>query len=588
MQATETHSDHTVPGDSPSPQTQAQRTSTNWLQDSLHWGGGKDYRLAGWMLLALLCGFLAYIARVHEVTHDVFHEMALFRETLVQGDFPQDDVFAYTPTVSPAVHHEWATGAVLYMVTMGTGLGAFGITLLKLLLISAMWLLLYRVARMRGAHPYIFAMLAFFAFPVFWVGFATLRAQLFTLVFIAAQLWMQEQDWRGRRAWILLWLVMLVAWLNLHAGFVVGLGMITFHGLERLGVSWYRHRSVRAMLRDTWHLLAAAPVAVATLLINPYGPDYVPYLIRAIRMDRPLILEWQPLWHTHAPVCTVTLFAMSVGLFVYAQITLSRSKNWGSVRRGAAFTALAAYMALRHIRHGSIYGVIWLAYVPAWISRTQLGKNLVEMVEHHRGLFVRTSQGLAAACLTFACVHHIWFPSLPPEPIYSDASFPIKAVDYLQEQQFEGNLLTPFHVGAYVSWEMFPEVKVSFDGRYEVAYQEHIMPEHIQFLSGKDQWWEILDKYPTDAVLVHKQAPVAPQLEAFRLGSPKADERPPTRTKWRLVYEDDAFLILAAEHCDLPQVDRRGEPLEDGVREAFSPKYGHWHRKAAERTLAHR
>ncbi|MCA9134595.1 MAG: hypothetical protein KDA45_15615, partial [Planctomycetales bacterium] len=205
--------------------------ATNVLCRNLRLGGHRDVPLAAWLLLAMAAGFLAYVARLHEITHDTFHEMSLFREALVQGEFPTVDLFAFTPTVNPSVHHEWGTGAVLYLATVGSGLGLLGLSLLKLLLMAALWLLLYRVARLRGAHPYVFASLAFLTFPVLWVGFATVRAQLFTLVFIAAQLWMQELDWRGRRAWILLWLGMLVAWLNLHAGFVVGLGLIACHSL---------------------------------------------------------------------------------------------------------------------------------------------------------------------------------------------------------------------------------------------------------------------------------------------------------------------------------------------------------------------
>lgn len=543
-----------------------------FLQHNLRLGQGRDFRLAAWMLLALAAGFLAYVARVHEITHDVFHEMSLYRESLVLGEFPQDDVFAYTPTVSPSVHHEWATGAVLYFVTIGTGLGLAGLAGLKFLLIAALWLMLYRVARMRGAHPYIFALFAFFCFPVFWVGFATIRAQLFTLVFVAAQLWMQELDWRGRRAWTLLWLVMLMAWLNMHAGFVVGLGLISFHSMERCIASWFAHRSLSRVFCDTWHLIATAPVALAALLVNPYGAQYIPYLVRAIAMDRPLIREWLPLWHTHDPVVTLTMFGASLAIFVFA-LRNNPLRRW----RGASFLVLSAYMTLKHIRHGSIFGVVWLAYVPAWISRTSLGKNFILWIDQCRVAMIRTSQVLTCVCLLFAGYHHCWRPTLPPVPRYSSASYPTQALSYLQDQGFRGNLMTPFHVGAYVSWEMYPDVKVSFDGRYEVAYQDHIMSEHDQFYDGDEHGWSLLDKYPTDAVLIHQQAKVCDQLEAFRGRS--RDSLPKTNEDWRIVYEDDAFILLAAAHCQLPAVDRRNEPLRDRAWDAFTSNHAHWNRR---------
>jgi hypothetical protein len=544
-----------------------------WVHRNLRLGTTRDARLIGWMMLALAAGFLAYVARMHEITHDAFHEMCLFREALVEGQLPQQDRFAFTATVNPSVHHEWGTGAILYLASVGSGLGLVGLSLLKLLLMALLWLLLYRVARLRGAHPYVFACLACATFPVFWVGFATVRAQLFTLVFVAAQLWMQELDWRGRRAWVLLWLVMLVAWLNLHAGFVVGLGMIALHTVERFAHSLFSKKSLTAAVGDTWHLMLAAPCAVLALQINPYGWQYIPFLVRAIGMQRPLIREWQPLWYSYAPGLTLLMFGLCIFLFAYAQ------RN-SRVRRlkGAAFLALCTYMTLKHIRHGSIFGVVWIAYVPAWISRTSLGKELVRFIDNHRQATIRLSQAVALGSLVFAAANHFWRPTLPPKQLYSTACYPVAAIQYLKAHDFRGNLFTPFHVGSYVSWEMYPDVKVSFDGRYEVAYEDNVMPEHNHFLNAEDQWWKILELYPTDAALVHRQAPVCEVLLNTFGDESGENEAPPTKERWRVVYEDDSFVIIAAQHCRLPREDRTGETLADGAWEAFSGKHAHWNR----------
>ena len=564
--------------------TQANPSWNQFLRSNLRLSRMTNPRLAAWMLTALGTGFLAYVARVHEITHDLFHEMSLFREALVRGDFPQQEVFAYTDTVNPSVHHEWATGAIAYFATIGSGFGLTGLIALKLALMAALWLVLYRVARLRGAHPYIFALVAFFCFPVFWVGFATVRAQLFTMVAIATQLWMQELDWRGKRSWVIAWLLMLVAWLNIHAGFVVGLGMIAFHGIERFGVAWWDSRSLKKAFQATWHLLAVAPVAAICCLINPYGWQYIPYLFRAIAMERPLIQEWLPLWHTHDPINTIALFAISLALVVYA----IRNNPWRRVR-GAAFLFLSAYMTLKHIRHGSIFGVVWLAYLPAWLSRTAMGKNLVAWIDSQPRVFTRVSQGLVAASMVFACYHHFWRPTLPPQPLYSSASYPSDAIEYLRENHFEGNLMTPFHVGAYVSWEMYPEVRVSFDGRYEVAYQEHMMDEHQLFYDGDEGWEKIPAKYPaTDAILIHKQAKLCEQFGKSVVRDSEREEEDrrlaPERLieewqkQWQVRYEDDAFMLLARPDSRLPKVDRRGEPILDAAARTFTQRHSHWDR----------
>ncbi len=549
--------------------TGLKQTLISILRVNLRVGTSRDAVLIAWLFVAVAFGFLAYVTRLQEVTHDVFHEMALFREALVRGSFPMQDLFAFTPTVNPSVHHEWGTGAILYLASVESGLGMAGIAILRLQLICALWLFLYQVARIRGAHPYAFACVAAFTFPFLWVGFATVRAQLFTLVFLSAQMWMQELDCRGRRLWVVGWWFMLVAWINIHAGFVVGLGMFGFHCIERFGAAWFRSRSLASACKATWHLMLVGCCVILALPINPYGWQYVPYLMHAITMPRPLILEWHALWHTYAPGLTLLAFGTCVLLFVYCQRFVRVTRL-----RGAAFLSLAFYEALQHIRHGSLCAIVWLAYVPAWLTHTPLGRSMIRTVDTNRSTFIGASQLIAAACFLFAFANQFWRPTLPPAAKYSEASFPSGAVDYLERHNFSGNLLTPFAQGAYVSWTMYPNVRVSLDGRYEVAYEDQVMLDHESLFKGKPDWPKLLEKYPCDAVLVDQNSDLRPFLEVFRKEN---SELPiPTKQRWRFVYEDDAFVVLTKNVMEtLTYVDRRLEPLTDGVQSAFSRKYSY-------------
>ncbi|GAB5402700.1 MAG: hypothetical protein Aurels2KO_09310 [Aureliella sp.] len=555
-----------------------------FLRHNLKIRASRDVYLAAWILLAVAAGFLAYIARTHEITHDAFHEMALFREALVAGAMPQEDVFAYTPTVDTSVHHEWGTGAVLYFATVGSGLGLAGLSALKLLLVAALWLVIYRVARMRGAHPLVFGCLALVVFPVMWVGFATVRAQLFTLVFLALQLWMHEVDARGRRYWVALWLVMLTVWLNLHAGFVVGMGLLAFHTMEQFGWTLATTCSVSMALRKHWHLLVACAGSVCVLPINPYGWKYIPYLVRAIGMPRPLIREWKPIWHTYAPEITILMLLVAIALFAVA-VKACIGRTAKQRLRGAAFLAVCFYMTIKHIRHGSLLAVVWLAYVPAWLTRMPVGRLLIQSVSGNRQVAVRVCQAVVLASTLFATRHHVWRPTLPPAPLYSTACYPVGAVEYLREAEFAGNLLTPFHVGAYVSWEMYPAVKVSFDGRYEVAYQHGVMEEHNKFLSAEPGWAEFLDRFPTDAILVHRQAPAFDALLEISRSSP---DGPQQLSDWTVVYQDDSFLIAAPDDLQMPVVDKSGQPMNDGAWQAFADRHSHHHRLTGSSTTVRR
>ncbi len=59
---------------------------------------GKVLRWATYF--GLLGGFLGILSVSNRVDPDLFHEMSLFREALVMGRIPTQDVFAYTPTVT--------------------------------------------------------------------------------------------------------------------------------------------------------------------------------------------------------------------------------------------------------------------------------------------------------------------------------------------------------------------------------------------------------------------------------------------------------------------------------------------------------
>ncbi len=527
-----------------------------WAASNLLSNRSRDVLLYAVLAIATATMFLAYIARMHDVTHDAFHEMALAREWFLTGKFPTDDLFAYTPTVSPAVHHEWATGFALYWVSAMSPFGLDGIILLKLILIAILSVTLYRVARGNGAHPIVFFLLAPIVFPVLWVGFATLRAQLFTLVAIALTLLMLQSDWRGQRKWILFWIPLYVIWLNMHAGFVVGLGLMGFHSLERLlsivknefhqvdsasnpnegflksfqRVLLSKHL-YRKAYEKLWHLFALAPIALCCLYLNPWGWQYVSYLIRAITMPRPLILEWQPIWFTYDPMTTLLTFGCSVLLIAYA----ATERRWDRLR-GWLFCLLAAYMALKHIRHGSIYAVVWLAMVPAWITSTPFGRSLVRFVKDTRQNWMRFSSFAIAVSIGFALYQPFYRATIPVDVAPSSFGFPKGAVDYLESHQAQGNVMTPFHCGAYVSWRLYPAVKVSLDGRYEVAYQPQVMEQHRSFYEAATGWQDTLAAYQHDFVIVPKDAVV---YESLR------NKTVPTAGNWSCIYEDNYFALFS-------------------------------------------
>ena len=482
-------------------------------------------------LIALTGILLAGIAQLTFLDPDMLHGMALIRESLEIGRLPLEDRFAYTPTVNPVVHHEWATGAVLYFTT--EIFGARGILLLKYVLVAAISVGCVRCARRRGAGFGVLCSLMPIAIVMSWVGWSTIRAQTFTLLLLTVLLTFLDRDRAGRRGWIAPWLLLWVAWVNLHGGFVVGGVLFAAYGAEQL----LRRQPVR-------HLVATGMAMAALTLVNPYGPDYLGYLWEALRLDRGLITEWRPLWE--ASPALIAVYAMSVVVVAYA---VYRSGVRGLP--GLSLVALTAWAALRHERHLSIYAVVWLCWVPAFIQPTRLGERLTELWSRQGRRMIIAWVLLAAVGLTAFGLRRPWHLAVPANAGEYRGQvmllYPVGAVDYLRDVGFRGNLMTPFEVGAFVTWQLHPAVMVSLDGRFEAAYPPETLPEHLAFYAAKPGWQRMLDRYPTDAVLVASGAPLAGAM--------------PQAAEWSRVYRDDAYEIHARPGLALPVVDRSDQPL---------------------------
>jgi hypothetical protein len=457
--------------------------------------------------------FLAAISRYTFLDMDLWHEMATFREALALGRLPMSDSFAYTPTVQPVVHHEWGTGAVLYAVhELG---GPAALLALKYVLCAAVALLGWRTARQRGGRIEVVAACAPLAAYLGQIGCTTVRAQVFTLLCLALLLAGLTQNDRGRRWWLAWWLPLFVVWLNLHAGFLVGLGLCGCYFIEQCGKR-----------QPAWHLLVAGLAMIGLIAVNPYGLDYFGYLWRGVRMDRPDIGEWAPLWSGPLAVLLLPFYAVSVAVVVVAV----RERGWRQLP-GLLLVAVCAWMALKHVRHLSLYALVWWCFAPGYLQGTSLERAAAGLWSVRPRVTAAALAMMLVACLAVFVSRRGWEPRLPVVREAGPLVYPLGAVQHLRADRFRGNLMVPFEAGAYVLWHLTPDVKVSLDGRYEVAYAPGVFEAHEQFYRGKEGWREALARFPSTGVLVPTHCPIVEQMGVL--------------DDWRETYRDPSYVVFS-------------------------------------------
>jgi hypothetical protein len=483
-------------------------------------------RCAVWLALFLM--FLSRIA-TNTVDLDVFHEMALIRESIVLGHIPTVDLFAYTPTLPYSVHHEWGAGVIVYFVC--NWFGGAGLLLLKYSLAAVLAWLCIVLARSRNSDflP-AFAILA--PIGILFVGhaFSPVRAQLYTLVLVACLLYFLERDREGERRWIAWWLLLSVLWANLHAGFVAGIVLIGVHCLEQLlrGKRWL-------------HLPLIAAAMVLLVAVNPYGTNYYPYLWRGLAMPRQAIAEWGPVWQPF-PSFESVVFLLSLLPILYA----ARNIGLRGMPGLAIVCATAAEGALHH-RMIPFYGIAWTCYVTGYILATPFGVWLKALFDRppliHQAAWVL----VAFFFLDLTITYRPWNLAVPGDGKAGEVVYPTGAVEYLSKLRFKGNVMVPFEYGAYVSWKMYPSVLVSIDSRYEAAYPSWWVDEIFGFYDARPGWKQTLAAYPTDVVLVRRTQPLALAMK---------------ETNWRWVYIDRAYEVYERPGLDMAVVDYHDRAFE--------------------------
>jgi len=484
------------------------------VTDSNSEAPGRD----GWVVaagcLGSACFFVALIA-YNFVDIDLWHQMALIRESLTAGHLLRADVYAYTPTTRPWVDHEWGAGAVAYFVS--TWLGDRGILLIKFSLALGTFLLCRQAARVWDADTRLFALCSPLAIFLMYLGyFSAVRAQTYTFFFTALLVFTWRKMEKGHRQWAILWLAFFPLWVNLHAGFVVGVGLTALYCMEK---------SVR---REPFQLmLVLCSGMLLETSLTPYGWSYVSYLRRALSMSRPYSAEWGGMWHMGFP--WTFCFLAAVTLTVYSAIAAGLRHTPGLLPLAA--TAVEAAL---HRKHLPLFAVVWLCCTPVYLQRTGLGEFSRGFVQKRRGFVVAAWTALACASLVAAIRQKPWHLSVP-QPLY-----PVGAVKYLAEQHCQGKLMVPFRLGAYVSWRLYPAIQVSLDSRYEEVFEDEVVTAVFDFYEGRPGWQRALLDFPPDFVLVPHDA--------------LADRRL-SEAGWSRRYRDREFDIFTSPRNPLPPVD---------------------------------
>jgi hypothetical protein len=459
-----------------------------------------------------------------------------------RGGLTARDPFAYTAQTSQWMTFEYGADLVLWCAYRYGG--PIGLIALKSALGGAALLFLYKACRVVRASASVWV-------PIFLLcasalsRFFLFRPQLFTFAFFALFVFVLfSYLLRGRgRLWVLP--LVMVLWANTHGGFVAGLGAvglaILLRAADGIGASGWDIRRAGRATRALWVTLAACTLAT---LVNPLGIQLWRYVITELThgTNRRYISEWSPASFSTDPWSTAVLTLLALAWVLVGAAALGRRRHQGAPMSWCWALSCLPLIALSFlsVRHVPL-AAIWTGPVVVMLG-SQATEHLSTMVTYRRIWFVLRGLALVPACLTCAVVYAQPRPEIRTDGRVLGRTHPCRAVEFLRSRGVQGRVYNPLWWGSYVTWQLYPEIRVSMDGRNISLYPDAMVLENLKFFSDPASAVDIGAplRYDSDLLLVPMNSPVLPRIAA--------------ETVWRKVYGDRDAVVF--ERSDRPALAR--------------------------------
>jgi hypothetical protein len=350
---------------------------------------------------------------------------------------PHTDPFSFTWAGKPWVPIEWLA-EVLYASAYRLA-GYAGVAAL----VTAVLMALHAVVFVNARRWVRAALLPIVAMDFALIPMLLARPHVLTWPILAFWTWLMLRARREDRAPPLAAALLMTLWANLHGGFVFGIAIAGFFGLEALVMSADKPRAFRQ-----WLLFGV--LSVAAVFINGNGFEGVVHPLQFTHLKMlPLIEEWKP----SRPEATPFFFAVLV--VVVALIAWKRP--WLPWTRGvllAAFFALAMYQA----RHQAT-----LAIVAAMVLPEAFATGEASVVKNDRSLAWITLAGAALLVVLRGVL-----PLQPPE---NDAN-PWRLIAAVPPELRSQPLLNGYAMGGPL---ILSGIRPYVDGRGDMYGDEHIL-----------------------------------------------------------------------------------------------------------------
>ena len=392
---------------------------------------------------------------------------------VLNGLIPRTDPFSFTFNGHPWIAHGWLSGLIFYIIQSRVGFGAL-IFLFALLITLAFWF----VFRRCNAHPLISGIAVLIGVLSMSTNIGV-RPRVFTILLSSIFLYVLGNYARrgeGKAIWILVPLTAL--WVNLHGGYFIGLALIALTMMGIVLDRWLGDDQM--MLRPRLLVLSAVMGAsVLAILANPYGAAMLTVPVRVLQSPvyKQIIVDWlSPDFHRPEVLPFLLLLLLTIAALALSPVRPKPSE--------LLFFLATLYATLTSQRNMTIFALV---AVPLFANYTQHWLN-----PNPLGTFLNKSTIFESRIIgVLFLLPLVFFAVQLRSTVYGEVrqetmDVPLKAVEYLKQNQLFGNTFTEPNIWAnYLIWSM-PSNAVYIDGRD--VYPERFVAEYAKIVFGTTDW----------------------------------------------------------------------------------------------------
>ncbi len=442
------------------------------------------------------------------------------------GKIPEADIFSFLTPPLPWTLHEWLGEVIMALVHRLTGIT--GIVIMFSFLIALSGYLVFTLL-LEGKTNLYFSSIAVLLVTLSSASNWLARPHIFTFVlFIIWYHLLSNYQYRERNHLYFLPLIMVI-WVNLHGGFILGLILLGIYLFGNLAQYCFAAPNNRRQWLDKARRIGLITIVCALVaLFNPYGYDTLLFPFRVVQdkflMDS--IAEYlSPNFHSILIMPFELLLLTTIAIFAVSSSTVDAIE--------LTLMMLFGHMALFSSRHIPLFAFI---AGPILVKHAQLAfestdGRLIKILK-------RRMENLAA--VNQATIRFLW-PAFGMAVVLAlvavgaikhdfDSNYvPTKAVAFIRQEFIAGNMFNNDEFGDYIIYAAWPRYRVFIDGRTDM-YGASRVKEYLTLSQARDGWESLIEKYQLTWVF-HEPTSMLSKILL-------------ERTDWKLVYSDKVANIF--------------------------------------------